>query len=348
MRDLNGEYSEEAVLDFEVYNPDMPEILNTQTPRSPLEGTVQFYYTLSDPDAGETAYLTPSFFISGDGVTWEPLGQKITNTGMFELNTIELEDGTYQLKIRVADPILTDQFTEYIYPEVEINNPDPPSVTFVGYPLPGTNNTGEISLSWDGSDPDGDTIRYYLYYSDASITSWIPITEAQGITAGSFIWNTSSMTSGDYILKLEARDGSKADLKAEVQVQSFHVHVPEADDSDGTGGDKDVTSSGSGDDNTLLILLVVGMMVIIILVALGSVAVILKGRSAQASLQQQMAVPPPPPGTGLGPAQGGAQLQPPAGQGQQLPPPSPEQLPPGGPPSKPPQNYIPPAAPPMN
>jgi len=343
VRDSLGEYSDEAFLDFEVYNPDLPEIMNTQSPRSPLMGVAQFYYTLSDPDNGETQFLTPSFYISDDGAKWDLLSGNAANTGSFELDTSDLPDGTYQLKIRVNDPVLTDQYSEFTYPEFEINNPDAPTLTIVGFPLPGSNNTGDISLSWDGSDADGDVLRYYVYYSEASVMNWIPINEAQGITAGSFIWNTSAMESGDYILKVMARDGSKADLEAEATLQSFHIYVPVEKTGTPGGKDKDVGSSSSNDNGTLLIVVVAGLVVILLLVAMGSVILVVKRK--QAPPPQQFILPPGytlPQGVGAGP------LPPPGAPPKQLPPQAPPQLPPQQPVPPPQQTYIPPPSGPQN
>ncbi|MGA1794064.1 MAG: hypothetical protein ACMUHM_08940 [Thermoplasmatota archaeon] len=334
VRDSLGEYSEEALIDFEVYNPDLPVILNTQAPRSPLTGTVQFYYTLSDPDNGETPFLSPSFYISGDGAEWDLLSGNVANTGTFELDTLDLDDGTYLLKIRVNDPVMTEQYSEFIFPEFEVNNPDAPTLTIVGYPMPGSNNTGDISLSWDGDDLDGDVLRYYIYYSEASLTNWIPLNEAQGITASSFIWNTSGMDSGDYMLKIVARDGSKADLEVEALVNSFHIYVPSEDTGKPGGDDKKVGSSGSGDDGALLILVVVGLGIILILVALGSVILVLKRK--QAPPPQQFVMPP------------GYKLPPQGVLPNQLPPQMPPQLPPQQAAPSPQQMYIPPPSGPQN
>ncbi|MBN1540081.1 MAG: hypothetical protein JW939_08050 [Candidatus Thermoplasmatota archaeon] len=336
VRDQNGEYSEEAFLDFEVYNPDLPEILNTQSPRSPLMGTAVFQYMLNDPDAGETGFLSPGFFISDDGAIWEPLAENSPNTGAFELDTLTMDDGEYSLKIRVHDPYLTNQFTEFVYPVFEINNPDAPSVTVVGFPLPGSNNTGDISFSWQGSDADDDVLRYYLYYSETSTDIWEPVYDAQGITANSFMWNTSGLPTGDYILKIVVKDGSKADLSAEAVVQSFHIHVPAADE-----GDDDISHVGSDDDDntTLLVIVIAGAIVILVLVILGILLLLVRGRNQP---KQYMM---PPPGYLPGP---GAQLpgssptgQLPGGAQQQ-------QLPPGVPPQPAQQGYNRPQGSPPN
>ncbi|MBN1390460.1 MAG: hypothetical protein JXA22_07455 [Candidatus Thermoplasmatota archaeon] len=341
VRDSSGEYSEEVFMDIEIYNPDLPEILNTQAPRSPLMGVVQFHYTLDDPDAGETEFLSPGFYLSGDGELWVPLDENVVNTGTFDLDTRAMDDGEYRLKIRVYDPVLTNQFTEFVYPPLEINNPDAPTVNVVGFPLPGSNNTGDLSFSWQGSDADGDILMYYLYYSEASIDAWNPIYEGQGITANSFVWNTSGLSSGDYMLKIVVKDGSKADLEAETLVQTFHIYVPanEADDDDEDS--MDVGSSGD-DSTTLLILVVAGAIFILVLVIIGILLLMVRGRKPQ---PPQYMMPPPGqfPGPGATP-----QLPDAARQVGQLPGDAPKQLPPGGPPRNLQQGYNSPREPPRN
>jgi hypothetical protein len=331
LRDSHGEYSEQYYVEFEVYNPDLPEILNTQTPRSPLSGTAEFRYTLSDPDKGETELLTASFHLSSDGTTWTALGEFMPNTGTFYLNTLDHDDGLYQLRIRVADPVLTGQVAEFVYPEFELNNPDPPTLAIVESPIPGSNNTGDISLAWSGEDPDGDVLSYYLYYSHAAVLDWYPIYEAQGIKASSFIWNTSEMETGDYILKVVVRDGTKANLEAEAVTAYFHIHTEEEIVDDGKTGGKDTGVTASNNDSTLLIMVVIGIVMIALILVLGSILLLVKRKSGPPAPQRMVQ----PLTQNIGPGVQQGPLPPPRQTQQQLPPPQTQNQ----------QSYMPPQKP---
>ncbi|MFO8051166.1 MAG: hypothetical protein R6V01_05635 [Thermoplasmatota archaeon] len=325
LRDTNGEYSEPGMVSFEVMNPDAPVIFNTMGPRKPVSGTATFSYSLSDPDRGESALLAPSFYLSTDGSDWELLEENHPNTGTFELDVLEMEDREYYLKILVPDPTVQGLEAEFIYPAFEVNNPDAPVIEGVSLPSQGDNITGEVSLSWSGSDADGDMIRYFISYSPMGDPTWYPIADAQGITESSYSWNTSEMTSGQYQLRILARDDSRQSLEAEIVTDDFRVHVPEeADDDDTDGGGSGKGTVGEEDSGLLFIVMVAGIAVILLMMIALAFLVILRRRNAA----PPMKAPPASTGQpGLPPQQAGA--LPPQGQvsGQRMPAP-PDQSPP--------------------
>jgi hypothetical protein len=335
LRDSNLEYSEPQIVEFTVYNPDLPVISNAVAPRSPLKGIAIFTYTASDPDTGETEMLTVSFLISGDGIDWTPIEEGAANTGSFELDLSGMDDGEYQLKVVVADPV-TGGRTEYVYPEFEVNNPDAPTIQLVQNPSPGERVSGDVPFSWSAQDLDGDSLKFYLYYSPEGDSSWFPIMEAQGIASSSFIWNTTTMDNGNYTFKVVVRDWSIEDLQAEAVTQAFYIlNVKPAGDDDDTSGDVSGRGSDGGSDTTLIIIIVAFAALIIILVLAALLVLVFR--------KPQQAAPTPPPGYHQLP-QGitGGQL--PQGQvGAQLPPRAQPQLPPGASPQQ--QAPLPPPAP---
>jgi len=334
LRDSDLEYSEAQMVEFTVYNPDLPVISNTVAPRSPIKGTALFTYTASDPDTGETGMLTVSFFLSEDGLDWTALQEGSPNTGSFELDVSGMEDGEYLLKIVVADPV-TGGLAEFVYPEFEVNNPDAPTILLVSEPSPGEKVSGEVSFSWSAQDPDGDSLKYYLYYSPEGDSSWFPIMEAQGISSSSFIWNTPGMENGNYTLKVVVRDWSLEDLQAEGVTQLFYIFnaKPAVDDDD---DDSDGISSRDSDSgsNTLLVIIVAALGALIVILVLAAVLVLLMRKPQQAAQR-------PPPGYQQNLP---GQLQPvPGGIGQ--PPQGQPGLPPGGQPPLPPAPRPAPAGP---
>ncbi|MEA3559915.1 MAG: hypothetical protein U9R75_11735 [Candidatus Thermoplasmatota archaeon] len=318
LRDSNGAYSDPNIIDMEIYNPDAPVISNTISPRSPLSGTASFGYMLSDPDRGETPLLSPSFLISSDGSTWEDLLLSSANTGTFDLDVSNMEDREYQLKITVADPKIPSLVSEFIYPAFEVNNPDAPEIEWVSLPSAGDNVTGELSLSWSGSDKDGDVLKYYISYSPEGDPGWYPVSDAQGMTSSSYVWNTSDLDSGNYQIKVLVRDGSKDTLETEIATDTFRIYVlKEVEDKNSETGNGKSGSIDDGNNNSLFILLAAGIAVILILLTVMIVIVMVRRR------QQPLMMAPP-----MVPQMGGVQsgqYLPPQQAGQQrarLPPPA--------------------------
>ncbi|SHG88446.1 conserved repeat domain-containing protein [Thermosyntropha lipolytica DSM 11003] len=88
--------------------------------------------------------------------------------------------------------------------EVSIIN-RPPQVTVLNP------NGGEIicngtTITWVASDPDGDPLTYKIQYSTDGGASYNTL--VSGLTAMSYVWNTSGLpSSGNYLIKVIASDG---------------------------------------------------------------------------------------------------------------------------------------------
>ncbi len=62
------------------------------------------------------------------------------------------------------------------------------------------------TVTWEANDLDGDDMHYILSYSPDEGETWIPF--ASGLSQTSFVWNTSTLLSGDrYLVKVTATDG---------------------------------------------------------------------------------------------------------------------------------------------
>ncbi|MBN2342184.1 MAG: hypothetical protein JXX29_16045 [Deltaproteobacteria bacterium] len=72
---------------------------------------------------------------------------------------------------------------------------------------PGDENLKQLKLSWSVSNPDGDKIRYRLYYKPIDKKLWIPIfREDYRHSATHYTWPTDAVPEGRYHFKLTADD----------------------------------------------------------------------------------------------------------------------------------------------
>ncbi len=67
--------------------------------------------------------------------------------------------------------------------------------------------SGSLRLSWHADNPDGDALRYRLWYRREDSTIWRPITrEDEPISGTEHSWNTESLAEGWYRVRVEASD----------------------------------------------------------------------------------------------------------------------------------------------
>ncbi|MHA1776645.1 MAG: hypothetical protein ACTSWC_07700, partial [Promethearchaeota archaeon] len=84
---------------------------------------------------------------------------------------------------------------------VDVN--DPPEVVIL-YPTGGEILQGQVTFSWDGSDPDNDPLTYAIFISTDGV-SWLKIVE--GLTREVYTFNTNDYPEGVYYLEIHADDG---------------------------------------------------------------------------------------------------------------------------------------------
>jgi len=206
--------------------------------------------------------------------------------------------------------------------DLVVDNNDPPVISFTQSPAPASNNSGTISFTWSGTDPEGKNVLYSVYYRVAGATLWTTLVESQ--SSPYFDWNTSMLTTGDYQLRIVGIDSSTAKLESEIITEPFHVYVvPKQIDDGPLDDDDDDDGAGESDGMTTLILLIL-IITAVILVGLVLISIILIRK------RQEAAQLPPP----------GGMMMPPMMPPQNLPP---GQAPPGPLPPQTVQPTLPPA-----
>lgn len=77
----------------------------------------------------------------------------------------------------------------------------PPS----GTEVPAKNST--VKLTWKSDNPDGDSLRYRIWYRREDSPTWRPITkEDEPIATSDFSWQTEALAEGWYRVRVEASD----------------------------------------------------------------------------------------------------------------------------------------------
>ncbi|MGA1822246.1 MAG: hypothetical protein ACMUIG_06945 [Thermoplasmatota archaeon] len=278
VKDSRGELSGAQTIYVTVYNPDEPEITSPAGPTAPVSGgTAKFAWIASDPDPGETEYLKVWVYVSEDGTQWTPVAEGIDNTGSYDLDVRDLDDGTWQVKIVISDGSEENLTAEHIFTGIVVNNPDAPTVRFTTAPATDSNVTGDISFAWNGEDLDGDDISYEIQYRMSGDETWMPIQDASGLTDTVFVWNTSKLDTGHYEVRIIATDSSSKMLTGEQIIGPFQIWVEKEEDPDGGHSvidDIDDTPSDDESDNTGLFI-VIGIVVVVIMLIIVVVLVFL-------------------------------------------------------------------------
>ena len=76
------------------------------------------------------------------------------------------------------------------------SNPDKKTVRVIA--------RGEKGISWEASDPNGDTIRFTLAYRSEKQTEWMKIDEIR--MDNSSVWNNQNIPDGRYLIRIRADD----------------------------------------------------------------------------------------------------------------------------------------------
>ncbi len=86
----------------------------------------------------------------------------------------------------------------------------------------------KIELSWSVSNPDEDPPRYRLYFREESQSTWRPIfTEDVVLTEAEYVWDSSSIPDGYYLVRVQASDeeSNPVDRSSSAQAVSKPIRV---------------------------------------------------------------------------------------------------------------------------
>jgi hypothetical protein len=164
------------------------------------------------------------------------------------------------------------------------NAPDQPELVMLSHPegITGSypeNHTealeeGEyfMELNWDATDSDGDNITYSLHYKKTSDTEWKLIKD--GMDNGYFEWNISSLHTGEYQLRIVAKDSSEKALRSEMIMGPFswfNVYtdiIDDDSDDDTTDDDQEPEEEEDDMDWVFFVIIAIVSVVAVILIVI--------------------------------------------------------------------------------
>jgi len=175
-------------------------------------GTVQignwYYLPYGDPDIpiGQTGNYTIKYLDAQDLVLSETafnLSFTVVSDPPFESNVsafgfrIPFVAGTKKIMIVHSGETLEERMISTHSPDITLTFPNSGEILFEGM---------DYTITWDGLDLDGDPLTYSLAYSWDEGQNWIPL--ALNVTENSYVWNTSTLRSGNrYLVKVIGTDG---------------------------------------------------------------------------------------------------------------------------------------------
>ncbi len=146
-------------------------------PLNPPAGSAYCIDLRNSTNVTLTSYcFDPQFSIYESGDT--------VDTTTFEVG-LPMVTGAVKVAVRkFGDPVPIAQTTASAHP---------PSVAVL-YPNGGENLSGSVTVSWQGTDPDMDTLFYHLLFSRDGGATWLPIVEY--LTTTTYTLDTSSLPGG--------------------------------------------------------------------------------------------------------------------------------------------------------
>ncbi len=199
--DADGLWSDEAEVDVWIDNLWAPTVVLLHPQGGELLGGLDTVsWTASDPDSQA---LAAEVILSRGDSSWV-LGQSVESDWL-PWDTRHYPDGTgYVMGVTVRDEdgleaqAASDGFS--------IDNPHPPFARLL-WPTGGEVLTGEVTVEWEASDPDGDDLLIDLLLRSGPQASWTSVADSVADTGG-YPWDTRSWPDGNtYELRIVASDG---------------------------------------------------------------------------------------------------------------------------------------------
>ncbi len=139
-----------------------------------------------------------------DGQTWSTVASRLLNTGEYALDRSLTSDQLYRVALVASDGLHSVVATsrtfsggaaEGVRPSVSLLAPAQDAVV-----------SGEVSIQWQAADPTGLRLTMEIAYSADGGQTWLRL--ARGLeNSGRYIWDTSSLANGTYLLRLTADNG---------------------------------------------------------------------------------------------------------------------------------------------
>jgi hypothetical protein len=185
-----------------IYKPNGGEIWN---------GTREITWNVPDVD-GLSYRVNLSYSIDG-GTSWNPIVDDLRNEDRYTWDTTVLPDGTeYRiwLEILYSNDVYTTDISDN---DFILYNPDRP-VLAIDNPRNGQTIKGDTEVQWTTTDLDqSDVLDVDIYYmqlsgqNNASLDNEWHVLVENRVGSGTFTWQTTKFSDGEYNLRFVVRDG---------------------------------------------------------------------------------------------------------------------------------------------
>jgi len=167
-----------------------------------LEGMVTITWNATDAD-NDSLRVDVEYF--GNDGEWIVLVEDAISIDSLTWDTTMVPDGTgYVIRITVRDTSELALTTFDVSNSFRIDNPDEPVVSIIS-PSLDTPLAGEVRVTWNAEDADGESLFISILASRDGII-WYEIASGE-VNDGSFIWDTTTVSNGEYSIKITADDG---------------------------------------------------------------------------------------------------------------------------------------------
>jgi hypothetical protein len=134
-------------------------------------------------------------------------GDLVVNRSWKTTNSISISVDTTQIGFYNYTLLIYDLYNHYSTDSVLVeilNIPDPPTVVLLAPKGGETFASSQITIEWQASDPDNDSLEFSLYYWDGR--DWLPI--ETNITSSQYVWDVHDKPSGvHYRIRIIVSDG---------------------------------------------------------------------------------------------------------------------------------------------
>lgn len=180
-------------------------VTNPDEPAELADSSFSIEWTATDPD-GDDALVAIDLYYDDDqdASQKQVIDQDLPNTPPYQWDTSTVPGGTYYVCAVATDP--GGLFgAAYAVGTVQINHP---ATITVGQP-DGTDDIADDSytIEWTASDPDADVLTIDLYYDVDTDATDKTLIEQGVANTGSYVWDTSAMSAGQYYVYAIAKDG---------------------------------------------------------------------------------------------------------------------------------------------
>ena len=191
---------------FAIISPsNVPPDIELDEPDGVFDDNYTISWLVSYPDGGQ---VTVDLYYDVDTQPDEKqlIVSGLSNSGEYEWDTSEIEEGDYYLAGVVTDSNSQDD-TDYTSGTLRIEHNDPPVIDIK---TPDSQN--EVAdenyvIQWQSSDPENDALVIGLFYSDSKNPD-DGITIETGLSnSGEYEWNTSQIEEGAWFVCGTANDG---------------------------------------------------------------------------------------------------------------------------------------------